>query len=221
MLECAAAERRQRRAFAQQVADTARVGAEANGIEPRHAREISDERRVEYPNVRITLDVRRQREIAGRRSCPAVVRETVSRPDKQEMSARRNDRAVWNRADENWRCIAVSSHLEQSITGRRIRSRDRQRRVAVVVNLDEVVACSSRSRSSYFGNQERACGVALLDCSDGSATSCDDRIRRVRQVELKGFSGPSPATLSASMSTVTVLNCSPAAKFSVVRGTAV
>src|SRR5258705_8512876 len=99
------------------------------------------------------------------------------------MTTSRYDRAVWNRANENWRRTAVSAHLEQSITGRGIRSRDGEWRVGVVIKLNEVVARTTRPRSTHFGDQERAGGIAFFDSADGLAVYnyCVCRVRQVKE----------------------------------------
>ena len=125
------------------------------------------------------------------------------------MPAGGNDRAVWNRADENWRRTTVNALLEQSITGGRIRGRDRQRRVGVVVNLDEVVARSARSRSTELGDQEGARRVTLFDCSYGLCVD-NYRVGRVRQVEQEGFIRLSVQSPSARMLTDDSLELLPA-----------
>ena len=152
--------RREGRALAQQVADAVCVRRRSRqrraGWPTRWLRRSPSRRR----HVLIVLDVGGHRQVAGRRARPAVVGERVGRADKQVVAARRNDRAVRDGAERAPACRAqVRAHLEDAVAGRGVRGCDRQRRVRVVVELDEVVARPAGAGGPQLRDEERARGV--------------------------------------------------------------
>ena len=83
VLQHRAGSRRQRVAFAEQIADAVGraaavdVRAEADRVEPRRRRDVTHIRRREDGHVAIRVDVRSQRLISGRRTRAAIVRQRV------------------------------------------------------------------------------------------------------------------------------------------------
>ncbi len=138
----------------------------------------------------IILDILSHHLIAGRRPTSSVVSKAVGRPDKQVMSARRDSRTVRNYSDENWSCTAVSPHLEQTITVRRVvDSRtiiNDVRLVRVVINLDEVIPCSRRPTRSELADQDLTCLSNDKDRASGRPIN-DSGVHWTRQHNLELF----------------------------------
>src|SRR6185369_14130017 len=166
------------------------IGAKSGRIPTRQSRELDQRCCLEYRDVAVILDILSQHLIAGRRPTSSVVSKTVGRPDKQVMSARRDSRTVRNYSDENRIRIAVSAHLEQAITVRRVvDSRaiiNDMRLVRVVINLDEVIPCTGWPTRSQFADQD--CSWLSNDQDRASGRPINDSgVHWTRQQNLELF----------------------------------